>query len=428
MKKILIPIIIIVFSTIGCAQNFWGWRAIQDSISRINIQSQSTTHTDVYVPDSTVFQTVFGLDTAKVNIRGSIHNIDTASLSNRINLKLTGTDTLSLSNRINQKLTGVDTLSLSNRVNTKLTGTDTLSLNNRINNKLSGADTLSLSNRINSKRDSILNMKDLDTAGIDVGKVIMRGIGNWVMATVSGSGGTGNLDSLSTVLKAYSDADTAKSRLYTNAQIAQATSAINTKLTGTDTLSLSNRVNAKVSWDSTYAPKKAYADARYQAKGTYLVPSDSANSRAYSALLYQAKGTYLIPSDSTANRAFSNLKYQAKGTYVIPSDTSAQRTFSDAKYQAKATYLIPSDSSAIRTYSDLRYAYKTTYGTVTITNDTVITVTHGYGAIPSLGQINITMGFNTTGISYYVDARGTTTFRIHFCIPVTGDIGWNIVR
>lgn len=78
-------------------------------------------------------------------------------------------------------------------------------------------------------------------------------------------------------------------------------------------------------------------------------------------------------------------------------------------------------------------SHTTLFTHVTITNDTVITVTHGYtvngsNAIPDLGQINLTMGFNTTGISYYVDARGTTTFRIHFCIPVTGDIGWNIVR
>ena len=65
---------------------------------------------------------------------------DTASLSNRIDLKLTKTDTASLSNRIDLKLTKTDTASLSNRIDLKLTKTDTTSLSNRIDAKLNRSD------------------------------------------------------------------------------------------------------------------------------------------------------------------------------------------------------------------------------------------------------------------------------------------------
>jgi hypothetical protein len=54
-----------------------------------------------------------------------LRKIDTASLSNRINLKLNATDTASLSNRINLKLNATDTASLSNRINLKLNIADT---------------------------------------------------------------------------------------------------------------------------------------------------------------------------------------------------------------------------------------------------------------------------------------------------------------
>ena len=88
--------------------------------------------------------------------------IDTAGLSNRINLKLNiadtalllrKSDTSSLSNRINTKLNiadtssllkKADTSSLSNRINLKLNTSDTSTLSNRINLKLNIADTTSL--------------------------------------------------------------------------------------------------------------------------------------------------------------------------------------------------------------------------------------------------------------------------------------------
>lgn len=50
---------------------------------------------------------------------GYLKGVDTGSLSNRINARLSFSDTGSLSNRINAKLTSTDTLSLSSRINTK---------------------------------------------------------------------------------------------------------------------------------------------------------------------------------------------------------------------------------------------------------------------------------------------------------------------
>ncbi len=108
-------------------------------------------------------------DTASLSNRidFKLTKTDTASLSNRIDLKLTKTDTASLSNRIDLKLTKTDTASLSNRIDGKLTKTDTASLSNRIDGKLTKTDTASLSERINTK----LNSSVIDL-GIRTGDII----------------------------------------------------------------------------------------------------------------------------------------------------------------------------------------------------------------------------------------------------------------
>ena len=82
-------------------------------------------------------------------------NIDTTSLSNRINLKFNSTDTTIL-------LRKTDTSTLSNRINFKLNITDTTLL-------LRKADTTSLSNRINLKlniTDTTLLLKKSDTTNL----------------------------------------------------------------------------------------------------------------------------------------------------------------------------------------------------------------------------------------------------------------------
>ena len=137
--------------------------------NRININKQS------------IIDSATALNIRKVNVADTALMLsnrfarDTASLSNRINLKLNIADTaLMLSNRITR-----DTLALSNRINLKLNIADTASmlssrferdtaaLSNRINLKLNitdtafmlssrfERDTASLSNRINQKLNSI---------------------------------------------------------------------------------------------------------------------------------------------------------------------------------------------------------------------------------------------------------------------------------
>jgi hypothetical protein len=136
-----------------------------------------------------------------------LKKVDTASLSNRINLKLNATDTASLSNRINLKLNATDTASLSNRINLKLNATDTASLSNRINLKLNATDTASLSNRIN------LKLNATDTASLS--------------------------------------------------------NRINLKLNATDTASLSNRINLKLNIsDTSVLQRKSLASYTFQANNT----------------------------------------------------------------------------------------------------------------------------------------------------------------
>jgi hypothetical protein len=104
------------------------------------------------------------LDTLSLSTRiNSIPKLDTTSMSNRINLKLSGTDTLKLSNRINLKLNSIDTLAMSARISQKLNTSDTLNLSSRIN-AIPKIDTSSLSNRINSKISAgALNNTDILT-------------------------------------------------------------------------------------------------------------------------------------------------------------------------------------------------------------------------------------------------------------------------
>jgi hypothetical protein len=74
-------------------------------------------------------------------------NLDTVSLSNRIDLKLNKTDTASLSTRIDLKLNKTDTASLSSRIDSKvsLTGDQTISGNKTLsgNTIMNGTVTMS---------------------------------------------------------------------------------------------------------------------------------------------------------------------------------------------------------------------------------------------------------------------------------------------
>lgn len=90
------------------------------------------------VPTGTISQVVLGNGTL-----GALPpNIDTSSLSNRIDTKLNKTDTASLSGRINTKMGYADTVSLSNRINGKLTApTITNSVSRTLNTNFTVSST-----------------------------------------------------------------------------------------------------------------------------------------------------------------------------------------------------------------------------------------------------------------------------------------------
>ncbi|MFA5014332.1 MAG: hypothetical protein WC549_02150 [Actinomycetota bacterium] len=83
--------------------------------------------------------------------------------------------------------------------------------------------------------------------------------------------------------------------------------------------------------------------------------SDTTNSRTYSNALYQAKGTYLVASDTTGKWSLINTKLDKT---VYGTDTANARTYSNNLYQTKGTYLIASDSNNIRIYTNAQLALK----------------------------------------------------------------------
>ncbi|MEY3738730.1 MAG: hypothetical protein RL544_1508, partial [Bacteroidota bacterium] len=190
---------------------------------------------------------------------------DTASLSNRINAKLSASDTITLSNRINKKLSIsdttlmlnnyakrselVDTASLSNRINAKLNVVDTLLMSARINAKLSGADTINLSNRINKKLsilDTTLMLSNyakrselIDTASLSNRISTKLNAADTVTLSNQINKKLSILDT-SLMLSNYAK----RSELIDTASLSN---RISTKLNAADTISLSNRINSKLS-------------------------------------------------------------------------------------------------------------------------------------------------------------------------------------
>ena len=170
----------------------------------------------------------------RINLKMSYS--DTSSISNRIDLKLNSSDTSSLSNRIDLKLNYSDTSSLSNRINTKLSYTDTVSISNRINYKLNASDTASLSNRINLKLNSY------DTASLS----------NRIDTKLNISDST-TYYPYHTNPKSYLQAADISGKLNISDSTVYYPYASNPKgyLIGTDTVSLSNRINNKMSYSDT---------------------------------------------------------------------------------------------------------------------------------------------------------------------------------
>ena len=187
-------------------------------------------------------------------LRDSIvaNSIDTTSLSNRINTKLSATDTAYLSNRINLKLNAVDTMWLSNRIEQRMRYIDTIWLSNRIDERvkyvdsnikyvtpsgLSSAiaanaiDTTSLSNRIEQR------VKYTDTMSFH----------NQIQARVKYSDTMSFHNQIMARMR-YSDTVSLSNRIddkLNKADTLSLSNRINAKLNSVDTASLSNRINQK---------------------------------------------------------------------------------------------------------------------------------------------------------------------------------------
>ena len=172
-----------------------------------------------------------------------LNKSDTTSLSSRIAEKLSKSDTLSLSTRINSKapinnpvftgtvsgitktmvgLNNVDnttdatkpiSVATQNALNNKLNKSDTTSLSSRIAEKLSKSDTISISTRINSKAPTNNPVFTGTVSGITKTMVGLNNVDNTADATKPISVATQN--------------------------------AINNKLSKSDTISISTRINSK---------------------------------------------------------------------------------------------------------------------------------------------------------------------------------------
>ncbi|MFM1912754.1 MAG: hypothetical protein RIR51_592, partial [Bacteroidota bacterium] len=169
-------------------------------------------------------------------------------IRNDLDTKLAKIDTASLSRRINTKLTAMDTASLSNRINLKANQTalidSTIALRSAINNiSLEVLDTTYLSRRINQRA--------LQTALIDTSRAIRNDLGDLQEDVDVFLNAIDNGASLETAALKVIIADTARNlrndlnTKLTSSDTASLSRRIDTKLSAVDTASLSNRINQR---------------------------------------------------------------------------------------------------------------------------------------------------------------------------------------
>lgn len=501
LKKILFLFVLFALTT-QAQWKFWGWYAIQDSISRINLQSQSTTQTITYMPDSTVFQTVWQLDTAKINLynaigakQNTISNIGDTSLY----AKTTAIpDTNSLSNRIDKKLDAVDSSYgkslLDAKFNNKVSYSDSTikfytptQSNSKVNysdstvkfitstqlkDKIAYSDTVTKVVTPTSMIYYLQNQYGIaQLAGVNistpsVGQSLVYDGGQWVNQTITGggSGSTGNPDSLrshdgleymlrgDSLTKYYTvfDMDSAKGNIRNTIGSkfnTSDTSAFNSKGLTTAQLALKQNTITNLAdtskyfktVDTTAFNSKTLTTAQLALKQN-TIPNIGDTTKYFKKVdttqFYQRAqiNGYLNAKQNTIPNIGDTSKYFKK----IDTTQFYQRAQVDGYINGKQN-TIPNLSDTTKYFKKIdttqfyqraegnaRYAYKGLYGTATITNDTVITVTHGYGSTPPV--VMLTMANNSLGVIPYVDALGATTFRIHCCIQGNYTIFWFIPK
>jgi len=294
--------------------------AVSGDLKFINIES--LTDTSTYKPLMISSAGVVKQSTSWVG-GGSI---DTASLSNRINLKLNTADTSSLSNRINLKLNIGDTTTLSNRINLKLNIADTSTLSNRINLKLNTTDTASLSNRINLK----LNIGDTTT------------LSNRINLKLN-----------------IADTTTLSNR-------------INLKLNTADTSSLSNRINLKLNiGDTTVFQRKSLS------ANTFMANNTSATANATAQYFKDTSGTYTgtIAWNGTAPTG-GNLTYRWSRIGKMVNINISLIYSTQGSSNSTLTVALPSDAPTPSKPAGLTSALNHLYpivGSVNLTNSSTLT-------------------------------------------------------
>ena len=236
-----------------------GWSAVGDidttSLSnRIDLKVNISDTADMLSPyaKTSVVNLKLNISDTAAMLNKYLRKVDTASLSNRINLKLNISDTASM---LSKYLRKTDTTSLSNRINLKLNISDTASM---LSKYLRKVDTASLSSRINLKLNisdttSMLSkyLRKIDTTNkwvTSVTKVndstirVVKGSSTTDLL-IRGSGGSGGGGS--------TDTTSLSNRINLKLNISDTASMLSPYLTGIDTASLSSRINLKVNITDT---------------------------------------------------------------------------------------------------------------------------------------------------------------------------------
>ncbi|CAB5218535.1 hypothetical protein UFOVP217_32 [uncultured Caudovirales phage] len=243
-----------------------GWSAVGDidttSLSnRIDLKVNISDTADMLIPyaKTSVVNLKLNISDTAAMLNKYLRKVDTASLSNRINLKLNISDTTSM---LSKYLRKVDTASLSNRINLKLNISDTASM---LSKYLRKVDTASLSSRINLKLNisdttSMLSkyLRKIDTTNkwvTSVTKVndstirVVKGSSTTDLL-IRGSGGSGGGGS--------TDTTSLSNRINLKVNISDTASMLSPYLTGIDTASLSSRINLKVNISDTASMLSPY--------------------------------------------------------------------------------------------------------------------------------------------------------------------------
>ena len=242
-----------------------GWSAVGDidttSLSnRIDLKVNISDTADMLSPyaKTSVVNLKLNISDTAAMLSKYLRKVDTASLSNRINLKLNISDTASM---LSKYLRKTDTASLSNRINLKLNISDTASM---LSKYLRKVDTASLSSRINLKLNisdttSMLSkyLRKIDTTNkwvTSVTKVndstirVIKGSSTTDLV-IKGTGGSGG---------GSTDTTSLSNRINLKLNISDTTSMLSPYVTGIDTASLSNRINLKVNISDTASMLNPY--------------------------------------------------------------------------------------------------------------------------------------------------------------------------